>query len=61
MKKELLLNNILSSSTNTFYELYSLQAMLSHPQVAEGTHKLLEPVSKMTVNFWAGVPISISP
>lgn len=27
----------------------------------EGTQRLLEPVSKTTLNFWAGLPIVISP
>lgn len=27
----------------------------------EGTHKLLDPVSNITVNFCSGVPIEIGP
>ena len=30
-------------------------------QVAEGTQRLLEPVSKITLNGWPGVPSSIGP
>jgi hypothetical protein len=41
------------------YLLWRKQAMLKH--LLEGTHKLLEPVSKTTLKVWAGEPIPTSP
>lgn len=35
--------------------------MLNQEQWMEGTHRLLEPVSKMTEKCWAGVPRPIAP
>ena len=40
---------------------HSLQASSKGEQVAEGTHRLLEPVSKMTLKPWPGVPSSMGP
>ena len=38
-----------------------LQAISQMGQVAEGTQRLLDPVSKMTLNCCPGVPSSIGP
>lgn len=35
--------------------------MSSKEQCTDGTQRLEEPVSKITVKFWGGVPIPITP
>ena len=43
------------------YRRWSKQAMLKPLHLEEGTQRLLEPVSKTTVNSCGGVPSPISP
>lgn len=43
------------------YLRWRMQAMLKVLHFDEGTHRLLEPVSNTTENFWTGVPSPISP
>ena len=43
------------------YLLCSRQARFVAEQLADGTHRLAEPVSKMTPNCCGGVPNVISP
>jgi hypothetical protein len=43
------------------YLLWNRQAKLVSVQLAEGTHKLADPVSKMTPNSCGGVPRVIVP
>lgn len=37
------------------------QAMLVHLHCFDGTHKLDDPVSKITLKFWGGVPMVMGP
>lgn len=41
--------------------MYSRQAMLVMEHVLDGTQRFEEPVSKITLKGWGGVPIEISP
>ena len=49
---------------DSFIQLSSTNLLHANSQighVADGTHKLLEPVSKITLNNFPGVPSSIGP
>ena len=43
------------------YLLWSRQAMLVRWHFLLGTHRLLDPVSKTTLNDWGGVPMVMGP
>jgi hypothetical protein len=49
------------AEAEALYWLWRRHAMLNKAHWVEGTHRLEEPVSKMTEKGWGGVPKAMAP